>query len=292
MSRAVFSGTALGSAGAVLYVFLWGSAFVPSKIGVLASSPLWFLFFRFALSGAIALGIALAYHARWPKGIGAWATVAALGVLSNAVYLGLSYEALRHLAAGVGAIISSTNPLMLALVAPFVLHEPLGWRKALGLILGFGGVVWVMVARTGTGSADPRDVGLALAGVAAAVSSTVIFKRFLTDLDLPMTNALQLLAAAVAVLPGALLTEGAPHAQWGAPLVLSFVWTVLVMSVGSQLLWFWLLTRGQASRVSAYFFLSPVFGLVVASFFGEPLLARDLGGLIAIACGIAIVQRA
>jgi drug/metabolite transporter (DMT)-like permease len=65
-----------------------------------------------------------------------------------------------------------------------------------------------------------------------------------------------------------------------------------VMSVGSQLLWFWLLERGQASRVSAYFFLSPAFGLLVAAFFGEPLQIHDLGGLIAIACGIAIVQRA
>lgn len=288
----MLSPSRLGTAAAVFYVFLWGSAFVPSKIGVLASSPLWFLFFRFALSGAIALGIAVAFRSRWPSGLLPWATVAALGVLANAVYLGLSYEALRHLAAGVGAIVSSTNPLMLALVAPFVLREPLGWRKALGLVLGFGGVVWIMIARTGSGSANPADVGLALCGVASAVASTVIFKRFLTDLDLPMTNALQLFAAALAVLPLAALTEGAPHAQWGAPLVLSFAWTVLVMSVGSQLLWFWLLVRGQASRVSAYFFLSPAFGLWVASFFGEPLNLRDLGGLIAIACGIAIVQRA
>jgi len=287
MSRSTW----LGTAGAIFYVFLWGAAFVPSKIGVLESSPLWFLTIRFAISGAIALAIAVALGARWPRGALAWATVAALGVLANAVYLGMNYEALRHLAAGVGAIVASTNPLLLALVAPFALREPLTWRKALGLLLGFGGVVWIMFARSGTGSANPVDVGLAFAGVMASVASTVVFKRFLTELDLPMTTALQLLAAAIAVLPLAVLTEGAPHAHWGAPLELSFAFTVLVMSVGSQFLWFWLLTRGQASRVSAYFFLSPVFGLLVASFFGEPLNARDLGGLVAIAFGIAIVQR-
>jgi drug/metabolite transporter (DMT)-like permease len=151
--------------------------------------------------------------------------------------------------------------------------------------------VWIMLARTGTGSANPADIALAFAGVATSVASTVLFKRFLVDLDLPMTTALQLLAASLAVLPFAILLEGAPHAQWGAPLVISFVWTVLVMSIGGQLLWFWLLERGQASRVSAYYFLSPAFGLLVASFFGEPLNIRDLGGLVAIALGIAIVQR-
>ena len=44
------------TAAAVFFVFLWGSAFVPSKIGVLDSSPLWFLVVRFAVSGALALG--------------------------------------------------------------------------------------------------------------------------------------------------------------------------------------------------------------------------------------------
>ena len=63
------------------------------------------------------------------------------------------------------------------------------------------------------------------------------------------------------------------------------------MSVGASLLWFWLLESGEASRVTAYYFLSPVFGLVIASFFGEALSVRDLGGLVAIAVGIAIVQR-
>jgi len=282
----------LGTAAAISYVFLWGSAFVPSKIGLLASSPLWFLFFRFGISAAIALGIALFLGARFPRGARAWLTVAVLGILANAVYLGLSYESLRHLAAGVGAIISSTNPLLLALIAPYTLREPLTWRKGAGMLLGFGGVIWIMVARAGTGSANPADVAIAFAAVIATVASNVVFKRFLVALDIRMTTALQLVAATIAVLPFAILTEGMPHAQWGLPLELSFVYTVLVMSVGSQLLWFWLLEKGQASRVSAYFFLSPVFGLLVASFFGEPLSIRDLGGLIAIAGGISIVQRA
>jgi drug/metabolite transporter (DMT)-like permease len=282
----------LGTVGAVVFVFLWGSAFVPSKIGVLASSPLWFLVMRFAAAGLLALPIAFALGARPPRSGRDWLGVAVLGILANALYLGFSYEALRHLAAGVGAIVSSTNPLLLALVAPFVLREPLTPLKTLGLALGFGGVVAIMAERAGTGGANPADVGLAMTGVCASVASTVVFKRYLAELDLSMTTALQLFAAALALLPFAVLSEGAPHAQWSAPLVLSFVWTVLVMSIGGQLLWFWLLEHGQASRVSAYYFLSPVFGLLVASFFGEELSVRDLGGLAAIALGIALVQRA
>ena len=113
----------------------------------------------------------------------------------------------------------------------------------------------------------------------------------LVELDVRMTTALQLLAASLAVLPFALVFEGAPHVTWGVPVIASFVYLVAAMSVGASLLWFWLLEKGEASRVTAYYFLSPVFGLLLASLFGEPLSIRDLGGLAAIAAGIAIVQR-
>jgi probable blue pigment (indigoidine) exporter len=65
------------------------------------------------------------------------------------------------------------------------------------------------------------------------------------------------------------------------------------MSLGASLLWFWLLTHGEASRVTAYYFLTPVFGLAIAALIlHEAIGLRDLGGLAAIALGITLVQRA
>lgn len=276
---------------AIFFVALWGSAFVPSKIGVLASSPLWFLVVRFAASGALALAIALGCGAPWPRDRQAWTLIVTLGVLANAIYLGFMYEALRHLAAGVGSVATSTNPLFLALVAPWLLGERLTTKKGLGLLLGFAGVLAIMWERQGSGTAEPGDVMLTMFAVFASVASTIVYKKFLVQLDVRMTTALQLCAASIVLLPFAIALEGAPHTTWGLPIVISFVYLVVVMSVGGSLLWFWLLEKGEASRVTAYYFLSPVFGLVIASFFGEALSVRDLGGLVAIAAGIAIVQR-
>ncbi len=145
----------LGVAGALFYIFLWASAFVPSKIGVLGTSPLWFLVVRFPVAGCSRWPSRCALGARFPRTRNEWIAVAALGVLGNAIYLGCTYVALRHLASGVGAIVASTNPLVLALVAPWLLREPLTRTKIVGLLLGFGGVVWIMVVRIGTGSANP-----------------------------------------------------------------------------------------------------------------------------------------
>ena len=200
--------------------------------------------------------------------------------------------ALRHLASGVGAIVASTNPLTLALVAPWLLKEPLTPGKIAGMLLGFGGVVGIMVVRAGSGAAEPADVALAFAGVLGSVASTIVFKKWCGNLDLRMVVPIQLLAPGVVLLPLALAFEGAPHAHFTWQFVASFWYVVLVMSFGASALWFWLLTHGEASRVSAYYFLTPVFGLALAALLlHEPVGLHDLGGLIAIALGIALVQR-
>jgi drug/metabolite transporter (DMT)-like permease len=286
------NGRALGIAAAIFYIVLWASAYVPSKIGVLGSSPLWFLVVRFAFSGLVALAIARAAGARLPRTARQWWTVAALGVLGNALYLGFTYEALRHLASGVGAIVASTNPLVLALIAPVVLGEKLSLGKLIGLAVGFCGVLAIVIVRLGSGTADPLDVGLAFCGVLASVGGTIVFKKWCGDLDLRAVTGLQLLAAGLALIPFAIVSEGLPHATWSAAFTISFFYAALVMSVGASLLWFWLLTHGEASRVSAYYFLTPVFGLAFSALLlHEPVGVRDLGGLGAIALGIALVQR-
>lgn len=279
---------------AVFYILLWASAYVPSTIGARAAPPLWFLVVRFGVAGLVMAGFALGLHRTFPKTARAWLTCALIGVTANAAYLGFTYLALgRGLASGMGSIVASTNPLILALIAPRLLGEPLGWRKSLGLIVGFGGVVGVMLARADPSSARPSEVGLAFVGVCSNVVSTVLFKRLTrTEADLLSINTIQLLFASVALVLPAFALEGAPRVALSPQLAVSFVYLVVVLSVGASLLWFWLLSRGAASRVSAFYFLTPIFGLAFgALFLGESVGPGDLIGLVAVAVGIVLVQR-
>jgi probable blue pigment (indigoidine) exporter len=281
---------------AVFYVLLWASAYVPSKVGATQAPPLWFLVARFLTAGVVMLCIALAMRRVFPRGVGAWLTYAVLGVLANAAYLGATYTALgAGLAAGIASIVASTNPLVLALVAPWLLREPLSRGKVLGLALGFGGVVGVMLARTDTSGARPILAAIAFVGVCSNVASTILFKRVHGSSDLLAINTIQLLGAGLAMVPVAWLLEGTPVLVQGLTpeLAWSFVYLVGVLSVGASLLWFWLLAHGAASRVSAFYFLTPVFGLFFgAAFLGETVVPTDLVGLVAIALGIVLVQRA
>ncbi|MBV9657471.1 MAG: DMT family transporter [Verrucomicrobia bacterium] len=286
----------LGTCAAIFYIFLWASAYVPSKIAATQSSPLWFLAARFLAAGTLLVLLAFVTRRKWPQTLRGWLVAAALGVCANALYLGLTYTALRHLSSGVGAIVASTNPLVLALLAPSLLGEPLTLPKLVGSLLGFAGVLAIVIVRMGTNTALPLDVLTAIGGVLANVASTLIFKRFALREDLLVVTAIQMVAAGLAVIPVAFVFEptGPPQLHSGVSheLLASFIYLVLVLSVGASLLWFWLLTHGEASRVSAFYYLTPAFGLALSALFlHEAVGLRDLFGLGAIAAGIALVQR-
>jgi drug/metabolite transporter (DMT)-like permease len=164
----------------------------------------------------------------------------------------------------------------------------------LGLILGFGGVLFVMSARLNTGGHLDTVGGMVASflGVVGLVGATLFYKRYPPHEHAFVVNTVQLAAAGLALLLPAVLIEHPENVRIDVPLAWSFLYLVLVISIGASLLWFWLLKRGEASSVSAYYFLTPIAGLALAALLlGEPFGLRDVLGLVAVAAGIALINR-
>ncbi|MCA1724666.1 MAG: DMT family transporter [Thermomicrobia bacterium] len=151
-----------------------------------------------------------------------------------------------------------------------------------------------MSARLGGGGKADTGVGMALqlVGVVCLVGATIVYKRRPPREHPLVVNTVQLGAAGIALVVPALLAEDPLGVRIDAPLIWSFLYLVFVISIGASLLWFWLLARGEASVASAYYFLTPIFGLGLAALLlGEPFGPRDLIGLAAVAVGIALIGR-
>ncbi len=277
---------------ALLFSLLWASAFVAVKVGLRSSPPLFLMGFRFLLAGVALLLFARLRGRPLPASRRDWGRLAILGLLNNAVYLGLSAVALRHLSAGMGAILASTNPLLLAAAAPALLGERLGARKALGLALAFGSVVAIMSSRTARGD-SPGAMALLLLANAVMVAGTILFKRWAPRGDLPTINGVQLLTASAALLVPSLLGEPVAAVRWDVSFLLVLAYLGGAVSCGAMLIWFFLLRSGDAGKASAFFFLNPVFGLFLgALLLDERVRALDLLGTAGVATGIWLVQRA
>lgn len=221
-----------------------------------------------------------------------WRAIAVLGLLNHALYLGITTFAIERMSAGMAAVLASTNPVLLALVAPWALGERLTGLKWVGLLLSYSGVVWVMWSRVGADN-RPEAMAVFLAAVGFLVSGTIAFKRLAPASDRLVLTGGQLLVAGLVLGVPAALFEPVASVRLTADFVLGQTYLIAGVSWIAMLIWFWLLDHGDATRASAWFFLNPILGLGLAALIlGEPLSANDLVGAAGVAAGIYLVQRA
>ena len=175
----------------VTFCLLWSSAFAAAKLTLAYSPPLLLLAARFLLAAAVMLAAVGLRGKGWRIDRRDLIVFAVLGIFNNAVYLGLNYVGMQTTSAGVTAIISSANPVLTALLAAFFLSEPLTWRKAAGLLLGVGGVVFIVQSRISGKLEDPVGIACTVAGLLSLVTGTILFKRLAPKSDLWVGNAIQ-----------------------------------------------------------------------------------------------------
>ena len=276
---------------AVLFSLLWASAFLAVKVALRYSPPLFLMGSRFLAAAAILLGLAFLQRRRFPAGPAAWARLAVLGLLNYALYLGLAAVALRHLSAGMGAVLASTIPLLLAAAGLVLLGERLNRPRLAGLVIAFASVVLVMYSRTSPSDQPGAMLLILLANVFYA-AGTILFKRWRPAEDAIVLNGVQFLAAGIAVLVPSLLTEPLASVRPTLPFLLAMAYLLFAVSLGAMSIWFYLLRSGDVTRASSYFFLNPIFGLFLgAALLAEPVHLLDIAGTAGVALGIYLVQR-
>jgi drug/metabolite transporter (DMT)-like permease len=282
----------LTTAAALLWVSLWSSGFVATKVCVRYCPPMTLLSVRFLLASAVMWGIVKWSGAKAPASRAAWFRLGIFAVLNLALPMAFNFVALQRVSAGIAAIVAATNPLLLAMLAPKLLGERLTSKRVLGLLLGFGGVLFVMIARLGLKERvdTPTGVLLLMAHVVSSVFATLLFKRFPPRESLLVVNAVQLLVSGLLLLvPAALFERLSP--TFNGALIFAFLYLLFALSIGAALIWFWLLSRGEASVASSYLFLCPLLGLLFAAIFlGEKLSVRDGVGLVVTMIGIVLIR--
>ncbi len=170
--------------------------------------------------------------------------------------------------------------------------ERLGPVQAVGLVLAFGGVV--LTVGQGGGTATVTGDVLVLGSAMLWGATTVLVKangalrRCTAEkvLAYQLFGALPLLAAA-AFGAGELRVPDASALAWW-----SLLYQGAVVAFASYLTWFWLIARYPAGRLSAFSFLSPLFGVVAAGvLLREPITPALLASLVLVCLGLWLVNR-
>jgi drug/metabolite transporter (DMT)-like permease len=278
----------------LLFVVLWATGFVMTKVIAGHVAAVWFLALRFPLAALMMLVLALAQRAPWPGLVGAW-HASVTGALLHALYLSPIYWAVSQgLPGGVSALFVALQPFFTAFLAAPLLGEKVNLRHYLGLVTGLVGVALVLEPKLTyslLGGITPFTAGLAAFGVLAAALGTIYQKKYATSLALTTGGFWQYVGASIVTLLFSLVLrdfmfDGSASAWWG------LAWAVVVLSVGTVLLLMLLINRGEVSRVSTWLFLEPATVAVMTYYlFNETLTPLQLLGMGVCALAVLMVQR-
>jgi drug/metabolite transporter (DMT)-like permease len=273
-----------------LFVVLWSTGFVSAKFGLPYAEPLTFLLLRFALVVALMLPLALAMRARWPGTLTQFGHVAVVGVLMQAGYLGGVFCSIHlGMSAGVSALIVGIQPILTAFASAPLFGERLRMRQWSGLVLGFGGVLLVVLGRSALSGITPATLALSVLALLSITVGTLYQKRYCGSVDLRAGSVVQFCAAGVVLLPLALTFE-TMRVHWTAEFVFTLAWLVLVLSIGAISLLYLLIRTGGATKVASLFYLvPPTTALMAYAMFGEKLSAMAMAGMALAAIGVALV---
>jgi drug/metabolite transporter (DMT)-like permease len=213
-----------------------------------------------------------------------------LGVVQGAHWL-LFFEAAKRGSVALAVLTFYAAPILIAVVAPFVLPEERSPIVLVALVAGAAGIVLVALGGGIDGNAaSPIAIACGLGSAATFAALVLLSKRLLVARVHPLTVAFwDCLVGAVAVSPFLLLaTRVMPsgHREWGTVLLLGVVFTGL-----STLAYASLMRHVTAQTAGLLTFLEPVAGAILAwALLDQPLRTTTIvGAALVLAGGVAVI---
>jgi drug/metabolite transporter (DMT)-like permease len=262
---------------------VWGAAFLFFRVASPEIGPVWTAELRVAIAG-LALAVFTGRSA-WRAARRQPVAILVVGATFSAIPFTLLAFSTLSLPASLASLLMATTPLFTAIVSTLWLRQRLSGGVIVGLVLGFGAVVFLLGgAHVELG---PATILAAAAGLGAALSYAVagtFVRRRLADVA-PLDLATgQLVAAALILLPIALATGLPPMpspAAAGSLVAMGLVSTAIAWPI-----YFRIASRTSATAASSSTFVVPMFGIL----WGGLILGEHVGAELLAGFGLVIVS--
>ena len=268
-----------------VFVLLWSTGFIVARYATRDAGAFSFLAVRTLIATVLLFVVARATREQAVTARQR-TTMAVVGVGMHAMYLGGVFYAIEHgMPSGMSALIAALHPVVTTVLAWLVLGEKLNRVRSLGVLLGFSGVIFVVVEHGGTGDGVPARAVWAMAVAVIGMSTGTLLQRQRGQ-GTPLLAGTAWQYASTPVVLGIAAVAGEGW-RFGPTLNtwLSLAWAVGVLSLAAILIMLWLLRRQAASRVSSLFFLTPALSSVEAAV----LFDEHLGLLALVGLAVALV---
>lgn len=288
-SQPTFESIAARAAPAI-FVLLWSTGFIGTKYVLAGAEPLTYLAVRMVFAVVLMGVIAAIYRPKWPDRAGIFHSAVA-GLLVHGFYLGGTAVAIFHsVPAGLSALIPGLQPILTSTLANRWLGERVTRLQWTGLLMGLAGTLIVLHGRSLSGEAGWGWLGTCVALVSITLG-TLYQKRYCSQIDWRAGNLIQFVAAGLLFALGAWLFE-TRVIVWNREFVFGLAWLVIVLSIGSIGLLYWLIRHSAATQVASLFYLVPgVTAIMAYVLFDERLDTISIAGMVICAAAVLLVNK-
>lgn len=277
----------------IVLTVLYAVCFVGIKAGLAFAPPLLFAGLRTLVGGIPLLGIAAILRQPWLPARQSWRGIIALALTATTLTFGAMFLSPGRVGAGIASVMGNMQPLFTVILAATFLNERITPTKLATLLFGLAGVALISFQATiGTTCSATSGIGLALSASAGAAIGNVIYKRIALQENLLVITAWQLILGSLPLFVLSMLAErGKPVEIWNLEFLgllsfLAFAGTSFLNAA-----WYWLVKREDVGQLSTYFFLVPVFGLVVSALiFVEKITLLEMIGSGLVVAGVGLVS--
>jgi O-acetylserine/cysteine efflux transporter len=269
----------------LLVQLLWGVNFAVAKFGLDDFAPIFFVALRFSL-----VAILLVFVVGLPKR-SMLRQLLPLSVTMGVMHFTLIFLGMRDLDAATSSIAVQLQTPFAAIMAAFFFGEKLGWRRILGMIVAFAGVL--LIAGEPRFSENPWPL-LAVIGAALVWAIGNIQVKALGDsVDAVQLNGWIAILAAPQLLVASWLIEGP---QWHDVVDATWIgWAALlfqavVIAIFTYWIWYNMMRRYPVNQVMPFTLLLPMIGVAAGAIMrGEPITWQMIVGGLATIAGVGII---
>lgn len=275
---------------AILWTVLalvWGSSYLAIKLGIESFSPLALVALRMLIGTSILLIVLYFRSQALPGDIRSWSILLVSGLIGNIVPFTLIGFGELHVESGIAALLMGIAPVVTVLLAPLI-HpdESLTIRSIIGIVIGLLGLVVLIGPDVAGGLGAHVLAEAAILGAALCYAFTTLFARRYANLPALVMAAGSMLVGTVVAVVASLVLEAPFHVSTpSAGAMMAALYLGLFPTALATLIYFHLVHRIGAARLSQINFVVPVAG----AFMGMVFLNEALGANAHVALSLILV---
>lgn len=278
------------TAALLVLSLVWGAAFLFIRAAVQDVSPLTVVAVRLTIAALVLVPAALLTRSAMPPR-GSWPSLAFMATFNNVIPFTLITAAEEHISSSLAATLIGTMPLFVLVVTWLFATEQPDIEKVAGLVIGFVGAV-VLIGPDLRDFTDANTLG-EIAVLAASVSyaaSTVVARQYSRGAPLALASG-QMVIGAVMAVPLALIFDGVPDVGISLKAALALVALGTLSSGLAYIIFFTLVQRVTATKVSVVSYVIPIVATVLGWLVYDEAIGVNLFvGLALILAGVMTVN--